>query len=62
MAGGEPDNFFERILWYISVYPILFVVIISEWFSKLSSRIKKRLEPKHRELNWLRKLAGIPPK
>lgn len=60
--GRPPQKLIPKISWYISIYPFLGIYLIMERYTKLVVWIKKKLEPKHRHLNWLRKLAGIPEK
>jgi hypothetical protein len=60
--GRPPTGFFKRICWYVGVYYLLSIYYVSALCYTTINWIKKKLEPKHKELNWLRKLAGIPPK
>ena len=60
--GRPPAKLIPKISWYISIYLFLGIYLIMERYTKSVAWIKKKLEPKHRHLNWLRKLSGISEK
>jgi hypothetical protein len=60
--GRVPDKFSDKIAYYPIGYYWLFVYYISKSVHYFSTWIREKLKPKHRELNWLRKLSGIAPK
>lgn len=58
MANPNP-TLFERVcevlLFIFVVFPYLGYYVVKQY-------IKEKTNPKFKHLNWLRKLAGIPPK
>lgn len=60
--GRPPQRLIPKISWYISVNLFLVIYFIMERYCKSAAWIKEKIRLKHRHLNWIRKLAGIPEK